>query len=107
MHEFQEKLIFLQKEDILGENMELFALILIKIKSLGQFGLAERTLGSEFGRTELTFDMCRTERSVHHYFFSLKLLNFLKNKKSNALNLIFLSSFPGDKVHLKKTNLTL
>ena len=50
----------LQKEDIFWENIELFALILIKNQKFGsvRFG---RTLGSEFGRTELSFDMCQTE----------------------------------------------
>ena len=60
MHEFQEKQIFLQKEDIFGKNIEVFALILIKNQKFGsvRFG---RTLGSEFGQTELSFDLCRTE----------------------------------------------
>ena len=66
MHELQEKYIFLQKEDILRKNTELFALILIKNKKFGsvRFG---RTLGSEFSRTELFGKKFgRTERSVHH-----------------------------------------
>ena len=62
MHAFQEKRIFLQQGDTLGVNVKLFALISIinqKFRSV-RFG---RTLGSEFGRTELPFDICRTKPS--------------------------------------------
>ena len=38
--------------------MEIFTLILLIDSGSVRFS---RTLGSEFGRTELTFEMCRTE----------------------------------------------
>ena len=87
MDELQEKRIFLQKGDILGKNIETFVLILIMNQKLGlvRFG---RTLGSEFGRTELKrtelFGQTvrqkfgRTERSVHHYLHLQHYFLFLK-----------------------------
>ena len=44
----------------MGKNIELFALTLIKNQKFGSFWFG-RTLESEFGRTELSFDMYRTE----------------------------------------------
>ena len=56
MHDFQEKLIFLQKEDILGKNIEVFSLILIKNQKFGSV---------RFGRTLGLLICAEPNRTVH------------------------------------------